>query len=47
MVDRIVRKLTQANEYLTGNVLKTILTKSKIKEQICMHEGQSTATLNK
>ena len=32
MVDRIVRQLARANENLTGNVLKTILTISKIKE---------------
>ena len=34
MVERIVRQLTQANENLTGNVLKTILKASKVKEQI-------------
>ena len=28
----------QANEKLTGNVLKTILTAKKVKEQICMLE---------
>ena len=33
--ERIVRHFTQANENLTGNVLKTILTASKVKEQIC------------
>ena len=38
MVDRIVRQLAQANENLTGNVLKTILTPNKVKEQICMHK---------
>ena len=32
-VERIVRQLAQANENLTGNVLKTILTVSKVKEQ--------------
>ena len=32
-VGRIVRQLAQANENLTGNVLKTILTANKIKEQ--------------
>ena len=32
-VERIVRQLAQANENLTGNVLKTILTASKVKEQ--------------
>ena len=38
MVERIVRQLAQANENLTGNVVKTILTANKVKEQICMHE---------
>ena len=38
MVERIVRQLAQANENLTGNVLKTILTANKVKEPICMHE---------
>ena len=38
MVERIVRQLAQANENLTGNVLKTILTANKVKELICMHE---------
>ena len=38
MVERIVRHLVQANENLTANVLKTILTTNKVKEQICMHE---------
>ena len=38
MVDRIVRQLVQANENLKGNILKTILTANKVKEQICMHE---------
>ena len=33
MVDRIVRQLAKANEYLTGNVLKTILTAKKVNEQ--------------
>ena len=37
MVERIVRQLAQANENLTENVLKTILTANKIKEQIYMH----------
>ena len=32
-VERIVRQLAQANENLTGNVLKTILTANKVKEQ--------------
>ena len=32
-VERIVRQLAQANENLTGNVLKTILTGNKVKEQ--------------
>ena len=38
MVERIVRQLAQANENLTGNVLKTILTANKFKEQICIYE---------
>ena len=37
-VVRIVRQLAQVNEKLTGNVLKTILTANKVKEQIYMHE---------
>ena len=38
MIERIVRQLAQANEKLTENVLKTILTANKVKELICMHE---------
>ena len=38
MVERIVRQLAQANGNLAGNVLKTILTANKVKEQIYMHE---------
>ena len=38
MVERIVRQLAQANENLTGYVLKTILTAEKVKEQICMYK---------
>ena len=38
MVARIVRQLAQANENLTGDVFKTILTVNKVKEQIRMHE---------
>ena len=34
MIERIVRQLAQANENLTGNVLKTILTANKVKELI-------------
>ena len=34
----IFRQLAQANENLTGNVLKVILTANKVKEQICMHK---------
>ena len=34
MVERIVRQLPPANENLTGNVLETILTANKVKEQI-------------
>ena len=41
-VERIVRQLAQANENLTGNVLKTILTASKVKGKICMHEVESS-----
>ena len=46
MVERIVRTLAQVNENLNGNVLKTILTMSKVKEQICMNELQSSVKLN-
>ena len=46
MVDRIVRQLPQANENLKGNVLKTILKAKKVKEQICMHEVQSSVMQN-
>ena len=38
-VERIVRQLAQANENLTGNVLKTILTANKVKEQKSVHKG--------
>ena len=38
MVERIVRQLAQASEDLTANVLKTILTANKVKEQLCMQE---------
>ena len=38
MVERIIRHLAQANENFTGNVLTTILTASKVKGRICMHE---------
>ena len=38
MVEGIVLQLAQANENLTGNVLKIILTANKVKEQICMYE---------
>ena len=38
MVERIVRQLAQYNEKFRENVLKTILTANKVKEQICMHE---------
>ena len=38
MVERIARQLAQANENLTENVLKTILTANKVKEQIYMDE---------
>ena len=35
---KIVRQLAQANENLTENVVKTILTANKIKELIYTHE---------
>ena len=38
MIEKIVRQLAQVNENLTGNVLKTILTASKVTEQISLHE---------
>ena len=38
MVERIVHQLAQANENLTGNVLKTILTANKVKEKIYIRE---------
>ena len=38
MIESVVRQVAQANENFTGNVLKTILTANKVKEQICMHE---------
>ena len=38
MIERIVRRLAQANENLVGNVPKTIFTISKVKELICMHK---------
>ena len=38
MFERSVRQLEQANENLTENVLKTILTANKVKELIYMHE---------
>ena len=41
MVERIFRQLAEANENLTGNVLKTIAA-NKVKEQIYMHEVQSS-----
>ena len=40
MVKRIVRQLAPANENLTGNVLKTILTANKVEEQICMDKAK-------
>ena len=39
----LLASIAQANENLTRNVLKTILTANKVKEQICMHEVQSSA----
>ena len=41
IVARIVRQLVQANENMSGNVLKTIFTIPKVKEQICMHKVKS------
>ena len=38
MIERIVRQLALANENLTENVLKTILTANKVKELIYMYE---------
>ena len=38
MAERIVRQLAQANENLTRNVLRTILTANMVKELIYMHE---------
>ena len=38
MDEIIVRQLAHANENLKVNVLKTILTADKVKEQKCMHE---------
>ena len=35
VVERIVCGLVKAYENLTGNALKTILTISKVKEQMC------------
>ena len=43
MVERIVR---QANENLTMKDLKTILTISQVKKQICTHEVESSVTQN-
>ena len=36
--ERTVGQLAQANEKLTRNVIKTILTANKVKEQIRMHK---------
>ena len=46
MVGRIVRQLAQANENLKGNVLKTICTGNKVKEQICIDEVESSVMQN-
>ena len=46
MVERIVRQLAQANENLTGNVLKTIWTANNVKEQTCMHDVLSSVMQN-
>ena len=37
MTERIVRQLAETNENLAGNVLKTMLTANKVKEQIIMY----------
>ena len=47
MVERLVRKLAQANKKLTRNVLKTILTADKINEQICMKSKVLQCKMNK
>ena len=39
----LLASIAQANENLTRNALKTILTANKVKEQICMHEVQNSA----
>ena len=46
MVERNVRQLAQANENLTENVLKTILTANKVKELIYMQEVLSSVVQN-
>ena len=46
MVERIVRQLAQANENLTENVLKTILTANKVKKETCTHEVLSSVKQN-
>ena len=46
MVERNVRQLAQANENLTENVLKTILTANKVKELIYMQEVLSSVMQN-
>ena len=46
VVERVVRQLAEASDNLTGNVLKTILTANKVKEQICMHEVKSSVKQN-
>ena len=37
MTERIVRLLAETNENFAGNVLKTMLTANKVKEQIIMY----------
>ena len=46
MFERTVRQLAQANKNLKRNVLKTILTANKVKEQLYMHEVQSSVMQN-
>ena len=49
MVERTVRQLAQANENLTGNIHKLNGFESKlnkVKEQICMHEVESSVMRN-
>ena len=47
MIERTVRQFAEANENLKWNVLKTILTANKVKEQIRMHEISCSVMQNK